>query len=154
MKVKDVMSKSPKAVYPYYTVKRVLKTLSKNRISACPVVNKNRNVVGIVAKRDVLKLIDVHSKIFASTSDLFGLVVAVLKDESFDSLKQTFKTLLNHRVDEIMTKKVYTIKPEDDLYKAIKLLDNYEINTLPVVKNKKLVGVISRTDVIRTLAEL
>jgi len=54
-------------------------------------------------------------------------------------------------VREIMTKEVITISPDDFAFRAFKLLNEHRIGRLPVVENGGLVGIISRTDLMRTL---
>ncbi len=57
----------------------------------------------------------------------------------------------NALVGDVMTKKVVTISPSDSAFKAFKLLNEHRIGRLPVTKNGELVGIVSRTDLMRTL---
>ncbi|HWQ70634.1 MAG TPA: CBS domain-containing protein [Patescibacteria group bacterium] len=58
------------------------------------------------------------------------------------------------KVKEIMTKKVVTVAPETPIADAARLLLNRRIGALPVVKDSKLVGIITETDIIRALIDL
>jgi acetoin utilization protein AcuB len=58
------------------------------------------------------------------------------------------------KVKEIMTKKVVTVVPETPISDAARLLLNRRIGALPVVKDAKLVGIITETDIIRALIDL
>ena len=54
---------------------------------------------------------------------------------------------LTTKVDECMTKKVYFVKPEDDIYDAVKLMTEKKIKKLPVIKDGQLLGIITATDI-------
>jgi CBS domain-containing protein len=51
-------------------------------------------------------------------------------------------------VDEVMSHNVFTVRPETSLAAAVELLRRHRIGSLPVVKNKKLVGIITRSDIL------
>ena len=55
------------------------------------------------------------------------------------------------KVEDVMSKEVVTVEPEDSALKAFRLMNEYRIGRLPVVKKGELVGIISRTDLMRTL---
>jgi acetoin utilization protein AcuB len=57
-------------------------------------------------------------------------------------------------VKEIMTKKVIAVTPETPIAEAARLLLNRRIGALPVLKNEKVVGIITETDMIRALIDL
>ena len=153
MLVKNMMSKSPIALKPSCTLKDVLDTLAKNKISGCPVTDAKNSVVGVITQSDILKIIDVHSKI-QTPDDLFSLVLAVIHTEKYDGLKDTIKQILNLKIKDFMSKDVVVIRHDEDLYKAARLMNSYDIDRLPVVKNDKLVGIITRWDIIRALEQL
>ena len=54
---------------------------------------------------------------------------------------------LTTKVDECMTKKVFYVKPEDDLHDAVELMSENMIKKLPVLKNNQLVGILTATDI-------
>jgi len=67
-----------------------------------------------------------------------------------DALKDgTIK--IDTTVEEIMTKDVKTVKPEDNLRNALDVLSEYMITGIPVIKNNKLVGIISEADIIKVM---
>ena len=153
MIVKDMMTKNPIALRPDATLKKVLDTLAKNKISGCPVTDSKKRVIGVITQSDILKIIDVHSKIQTS-DDLFSLVLAVIHSEKYDGLKDTLKGMLNMKIKDFMSKDVITIEHNEDLYKAARLMNSYDVDRLPVIQDDKLVGILTRWDIIRVLEKL
>lgn len=154
MIVKDIMTKNPVTVTPNDRLKKVLNVLSKNKISGCPVVNRDKNVLGVITQTDILNSIDVHSKIHKSGNDMFSLVLAVIKSERYDDLKKMIKKVMEMPVKNFMKKKVVTAGIYDDIYKAAKLMNRHDIDRLLVTNDRKLVGIITRWDIIRALEKL
>jgi len=148
IKVKDVMTKKPITLFQNDTLRQTLKVLVKNRITGCPVVDSRNNLVGIVAQADVLKLIDVYGKIQKS-GDFLSFISSFVKDGSLD-----IKKLHNIKVKDFCNKKAITIAHDSSIYDAARLMNKYDIERLPVVKTKKLVGIVTRTDIIKTLERM
>ncbi|HIG97464.1 MAG TPA: CBS domain-containing protein [Candidatus Aenigmarchaeota archaeon] len=152
MKARDIMTKRPITVRPADTLGKVVRILADKKISGCPVVEKGK-LVGIVTQTDVIRTMDVYEKINKG-SDMFSLVVAVIKSNEYDNMKVQLKKMLNMKVREFMEKKVVSIEEDDDVYKAAKLIDRHSVDRLPVVKKGKLTGIVTKTDIIKELEKL
>lgn len=153
MLVREAMTKDAVTVKPDDTLEYLLDLMAKNNISGCPVVSR-KNVIGVISQTDILKLIDVHSKIQTPDSVLFPLILAVIKSEHYDSLKEALKDILNLKVKDFMSKIVVTIDVDEDIYTAARLMNKNDVNRLPVLDEKKFVGIIARGDIIRALDKL
>jgi CBS domain-containing protein len=153
MQVKDVMTKRVIALKPDDSVKNALILLSKKGISGAP-VEKGGKVVGILSQTDLVRFIDYHTpKIYYKSSKLFPLVLALIKgNDDFSSTKKALGKLNDLKVRDIMTKKVLSVNEDDDVLVAANLMDVNRINRLPVLRRKKLCGIVSRADIIRALA--
>ena len=120
-KCSDVMTENPVYALPDDTVEKVAQLMKKEDIGPVPVVDDERNkrLVGIVTDRDLaLK------------------VVAEGRDP------QTTK------VEEVMTRKLITCRPDDDVESAMKAMAQYQLRRIPVVDEaNRLVGIISQADV-------
>jgi CBS domain-containing protein len=120
-KCSEVMTENPVYALPDDTVDKVAQLMKKEDIGPVPVVDDERNkrLVGIVTDRDLaLK------------------VVAEGRDP------QTTK------VEEVMTRKLITCRPDDDVESAMKAMAQYQLRRIPVVDNDdRLVGIISQADV-------
>ena len=146
------MTKRPISIKKTDTLKKALKLMAKNKISGCPVVDSKKNIIGIVSQADVIRLIDVYSKIHVS-EDAFDFFYSMMKSKD-GALKKEVKKIENKKVKDFMKKKVVTIDADRDFYTAARMLNKHDIDKLPVVKNKKLVGIVSRSDIIKALEKL
>ena len=152
MKVQKAMAKKPLYLKNNDTLSYAVKVFSKNDISGCPVIFKKR-VVGIITRTDIINAIDPHSRIIKDI-DLIALVDATLKDSRFENMKRSIKKTMAMPIDRFMNKKVVCIEENDDVYNAARLMNKRDISILPVVRDRKLVGVLTRTDIIRILHRL
>ncbi len=124
MLVKDAMNKKIIVTKPDVTVRDIAKVMTRYRVGSLLVVS-NQKLLGIVTELDIIW------KIVANDMDP--------------------KTTL---VQDIMTKKVITIKSDKTLEDATHLMVENEIKKLPVLKNNKLVGIITATDLISVQPKL
>ena len=154
MKVKEAMTRSPFSLRPSDSIKTVLDTLAERKISGCPVVDSKGRVLGVITQTDILRIIDVHSGIQKPGTDLFSLVLASIRSESYDSMKTALKKVMNLKIRDFMAKDVVSIDHEEDIYTAARLMNKHDVDRLPVVKDDKLVGILTRWDVIRALEKL
>lgn len=153
MKVRQIMTKNPVTTSPDDTLENVLNILTKNKISGCPVVYKKK-LLGVIAESDIIRVIDVHTKIHKPESGLFPLILAAIKSEQYDALRAALKDVLNLKVRKFMSKKIVNIDVEEDIYRAARIMNHHDIDRLPVTEKNKLVGIITRWDIIRALEKL
>ncbi len=99
--------------------------LLKNNISGAPVIDDNNNLCGILSEKDCLR-------IFANGS---------------------FYDMPGGSVSQFMTDVVLTVEPTSDLFSVADKFLKHNFRRMPVVKGKKLVGQISRRDVLRAIQD-
>lgn len=156
MLVREAMTKKVITFKPEDTLETVLEQLTKNRITGAPVVEKGR-VVGVVTEEDVIRTINAYDpQVHLDTDEAFAVVLAVLKHgvrgKEFDAIRRDVIGSEKIRVKHFMQKKVITIQPEARLEAAAARMVHYKVKRLPVVtKEGKLVGIISRADIIEAL---
>lgn len=154
MQIKKVMTKNPITLKPIDSLEKAIHTLADNKISGCPVVDSKKNVVGMITESDILRIIDIHSSI-KSSSALLPLILGIIKSsEHFEDVKKSFQKVLDLEVKDFMVEDVISVDVEDDVYKAARLMNKHKINRLPVLDKNKLVGIISRADIIKALEKL
>jgi acetoin utilization protein AcuB len=133
MLVSECMRRDPLTVKKDDSFRYALKLIRKEGIRHLPVVD-GRRVAGIVTDRDLRQ----SGPSTASTLEVHEL-----------------NYLLEHlTIQDIMTTDVITVTPESDLLDAARLLLTHKIGCLPVVEREHLVGIITRSDMIRALVEL
>jgi len=150
MKVRDAMTHSPVSVKRTHTLKHALHTIAEHDISGCPVTDSRNNVVGVVSQSDILNILDVHGKVH-KTKDMLSFVLSAIKSEKFERLKAPLRRVLEKEVRHFMSADPVTVNADDDLYSAAKILSRHDIDRLVVVKNRRLVGVLTKSDLIKAL---
>ena len=154
MLVRKVMTRKVITVKKDDTLEKVLEKFSKHHISGMPVVEKGR-LIGIVSESDVIKAIDAYdSKVHFDTDEGFAVILAVLKHKrQFDAIKNEIIGSENIRVKSFMVREVITASPDMGIIDAARLMTRKKLKRLPVVKGKKLVGILSRADIVRSLGK-
>jgi CBS domain-containing protein len=148
MKVRDVMTRKPLTVKQDSTLKDALTLLSKNNITGCPVVDGGRNLVGVVGQTDIIKLVDVYGKVNKS-GEFLSFISSFAKNKSLN-----IKKLHNIKVKEFCNKNPVVIDHNDAVYDAARAMNRHDIERLPVLDGKKLVGIVTRTDLIRAFEKM
>lgn len=143
-KASETMVKQVISVNENDSVLTVLKAFVEHRISGVPIINKNNEPVGFISDGDIMNNIGYHDpKVFFF--DAFSSATLIDSEPFEDKIK----TLMSRNVMEIATKRVITVDDDEDLDQVAKILGSKKIKKVPVVSKKKLVGIISRGDIVR-----
>ncbi|MCL5265616.1 MAG: CBS domain-containing protein [Chloroflexi bacterium] len=147
MKVSDIMTREVIAVTPDTSVSEIAKLMVGKDISGVPVVVDGR-VVGIITETDlVARNAYLHFPTFVQILD------ARIYLQSPRHFEEELRRMLGTTAADVMTKEVKTVKPDADVAEVATLMFEKHVNPVPVVKNGKLVGIVSRADVIRLLVQ-
>jgi CBS domain-containing protein len=151
MKIQEAMQKDVIKFQPEDRIVEVAQRLRKNKISGAPVINKEGMVVGIISEGDIMRLLEVHSPrinlILPAPLDLIELPVRMKYE--LDEIAEDMNKAASILIREIMTKKVITIGPDEDISDAAQLMDTHDIKRLPVVDDTgKMIGIVTRGDII------
>jgi len=144
MRAGDVMTRNVATVAPETTVDKIVETLMNRHISAVPVVDEAGRVVGIVSEGDLVRRQELGTDKHPSW---WLRLIGPSEDRAHDYLK-------SHGIHakNIMTKDVVTVSEDTHLAKVADILENKRIKRVPVLRDGKLVGLVSRADIIRGLA--
>ncbi len=155
MLVRAAMTKKVITLKPHDTLEDAVRKFVRHRISGAPVIDEKNHVVGVVSESDIISAIDAYNpKIHYDSDTSFAVILAVLKrKEQFEAVKQEIIGSQKVLVEDFMEKNIITIEPEKSISEAARIMTRNKVKRLPVVKNKKLVGVISRADIIRALGK-
>lgn len=144
----QIMSRDVISVSLQTTVKEIAAILNEKKISGLPVVNEKKELVGIVSEGDLIwKVARPH---IPPHIQLLGGIIFL---ENFGEISLELKKMMALTASEIMTSKVVTITEETAVEDAAALMLNKKINRLPVTRGKEVVGIITRSDIIRTLSQ-
>lgn len=130
MIVEEIMQTEVETLTAEDTIEQAIKLLREKKIRHIPIVDENRSVIGIVSDRDVKD----------GTPSIFQ------KDKAAEELQNPLKLIMN--------KDVITGHPLDFVEEAAALFYEHRIGCLPIVKENKLVGIITETDLLYTLIQL
>ncbi len=152
MKVKDVMNKKVITCAPSDVISDVTKKLRTHNISGLPVVERKK-VIGVITESDILKLLRTpeYSDELWLPSPLELIEVPIRELIEWTKTKKALEKIGNKPVAKVMTQRAYTISPEESVEKAAEMMAKYHVNRLPVVEDDKLVGIITRGDIIAGL---
>lgn len=151
MKAKDLMTKRLITVKPNDTIRKVVHILADKNISGCPVVAGDR-LVGVVTQTDIVRAIDVYGKI-NKPADALSLIAAIVNSDKA-STKSQLRSMLTTKVKDFMKSNVVFVEEGEDIYKAANLLNRHKIDRLPVVSAGKLVGILTKADIVKALGKL
>ncbi len=150
---KDIMTAPALSVTGDQTVREVLEMLAEKKISGFPVVNEENQVIGIISDTDIIRYS--HTINVIPLSNLSGWVSPYADISDLASMRKGFDMLHTTSVSQIMTKKVYTIMEDEAATDVAKLMNKRKINRVPVVDAAgKLVGIITRSDMVQCMANL
>ena len=146
LKAKDIMMKAVITVEPNTTIEEFARILMQNKISGAPVVDDKGQVKGIVTEND---LISKDSRLHIPTIlRLFDAYIPLGTSKMEDDIKRMAATT----VGEICTKDVITVDEESSLEYVATLMTEKKIHLLPVMKGKKVSGIIGKKDIIKSMA--
>lgn len=156
MSVQNVMSREVVTIDAEMRLRSAWISLMENNISGAPVVDEEGLLIGIVSIKDI------HEAIFENFNKAKALQKGNMQPDDGDEsgcnetkeLTMALNALFDSRVSDILPASQYVerLGPLDSLERAIKLMADKSVNRLPVVKEDRVVGIITRQDVIMVLS--
>ncbi|HKG37951.1 MAG TPA: CBS domain-containing protein [Conexibacter sp.] len=146
--VVDIMQRDPVSVTPEDTVETLLRTLREHELPGVPVVNGGGRCIGIVTESDLVLVDEEEDLRLPLHIDLFGGTIFLGRLKPFED---RVKKAIASTVADMMTEDPTTVAPDTDLHEAARLIAEHRHNRLPVVEHGRLVGVVTRLDVLEAL---
>jgi CBS domain-containing protein len=143
---KDIMTTKVITVAKETSVKDLADILWKNRISGAPVVDRDNVLVSVVTESD---LIDQNKKVHIPK--MIAILDSVLLLEKPGKMKEDIQKMTGATVQDIMARELVTVTADTSLDEIATIMAEKRVHTLPVVAGKQLIGVIGKSDIIRTL---
>jgi len=144
MKAGDIMSTKVVTVSPSTSVRDVAELMVEKHVSGLPVLNDNGTLVGMVSEGDLLRRPEIGTEKQRRRWVSFFSGV----DEQAREFTKTHAL----RTGDVMTDQVIHISEDTPLGEAVGLMEKRNIKRLPVLSDGKLVGILSRADLLRALA--
>ncbi|MEA2423116.1 MAG: hypothetical protein QOF55_2215 [Thermoleophilaceae bacterium] len=146
--VREYMDADPATITPGTSAEDVAKLLGTHELHGVPVVNEAGRCVGIVTENDLVMADDEGDLHIPHYVELFGGLVFL---ESVRGFEKRLKKAMAATAADLMTQDPTTVGPDADVHEAARVISSSGHNRLPVVEHGRLVGVITRADVLRAL---
>jgi len=144
MRAIDVMVRDVVTVHPDTDVADAIKLLAERDVSALPVLDKDGNLVGVLSEADLI-----HRAEIGTEKHRPWWLEAVT---GATAVAEEFAKSHGKKVGEVMTDGVISVSEETPLSEIAALFERKRIKRVPVVKSGKLVGIVSRSNLIQALA--
>jgi CBS domain-containing protein len=146
MNARDVMTKDVVSVSPDTSVAEMVRLMLEKHISGLPVLDRNGNLVGIVTEGDCLRRAETGTE--RKRPRWLELLTGTGK------LAQEYVHSHGRKVSEVMTDDPISIGEETSLGEIVHLMEVRRIKRVPVVRNGKVVGIVSRANLLQALASV
>ncbi len=144
MLAKDVMTTEILTVTPETDVGEIAQILLDAHISAVPVIAGDGELVGIVSEGDLIHRAEAETRRRPS----WWLRLLATPEESSERYLREF----GRRARDVMTRDVITVEPDTPLTEIAAMLEKYHVKRVPVMEDGKLVGIVSRANLLRGVA--
>lgn len=143
MEAKDFMSTKLISCKEQNTVEDAAKLMTENGLSIIPIVDENQKLLGIVTESDFIGKEANIPHALASIKQLFGNIFY------FDKIEPIYNKAKKYPLSQVMTKNPTTVTPNTSLTNIVNLMISHNLKRLPVIDQDKLVGIITRKDLIK-----
>lgn len=144
----EIMDRDPATVAPDDDVETVIRAMRDNELPGVPVVNEGGRCIGIVTEADLVLPDDDGDLHLPHYVNIFGGTVFLEPLKRFeDRLRKAFAS----SAADLMTEDPTTVAPDTSVSEAARIIHDAGHNRLPVVEHGRLVGVVTRVDVLGAL---
>src|SRR6185295_6772855 len=144
MKASDIMTAQVITVNPNTAVRHIAALLFKHRISAVPVL-ENGKLVGILSEGDLLHRHEIGTECTVRSGSWWLRLLSA--DRSVAEYVKSHAT----RARDIMTKDVISVAPDTPIAQIARLLEKHGVKRVPVLQGERLVGIVSRSNLVQAL---
>jgi CBS domain-containing protein len=146
MKAADIMTRNVVSAQPETTILEAAQLMLQHRISGLPVLDGERHIVGMVTEGDFLRRVETDTQPQRPRWVQFFLGPGRLAEE--------YVRTSGRKVEDVMTRRVHTIGEGTPLNDVVELMEHRRIKRVPVLRDFKLVGIVSRANLLHALASL
>jgi CBS domain-containing protein len=142
MQASDIMSVNACSAGPDTPINEIARKLCDRNISAMPIVDRDGKVLGIVSEGDLLRRIELGTVKKPRWTDIFAGDAALARD---------YVKSHGRAAKDVMTHPAIVVEEDADIAEIANLLESHRIKRVPVVRDGRLVGIVSRSDIVRGL---
>ena len=146
IKAKDIMTRDVVSVSPETDIEELARLFVEKNVSTMPVIDDQGHLAGIISESD---LVERDQPLHIPT--VISIFDWVLYLESGKKFKEELKKISARKVSEICSGKVVTCTPETSVPEVAQLMTENHVHLIPVMDGGKVVGVVARLDIIRSM---
>lgn len=146
LKAKDIMTPAPVTLNPETDIRTAVAVLIEKKINGAPVVDATGKVVGVLCQSDL-----VAQQKRVTMPSLLAVLDGFIALSSREDFEREIKKIAASRVAEAMTPNPVVITPDTPIDEIATAMVNEKLYTLPVVDEGRLVGVVGKEDILKTL---
>ncbi|ABI69181.1 CBS domain containing membrane protein [Syntrophomonas wolfei subsp. wolfei str. Goettingen G311] len=148
MLAKDIMTREVITVGKNDSLEEVARILLEEKISGVPVIDADSYVIGIVTEKDlIVKASELKMPFYVT---LFDSIIFLENPIRFNN---NIKKFTASQVEDAMTTKVIMVEEDTEVSRIVEIMQDKRVNRVPVVRHGKLVGIISRNDILKSLVK-
>ena len=147
IKAEDIMTRDMIVVQADWEIGKAVDILLSNHINGVPVVDKNGDLKGILCQSDLI-----FQQKQVSLPPILTFLDSIIPLSSSKRLEKEFQKIAATTVEQAMIHNPVTVEPKTSINKIAALMVEKHFHTIPVVDQNKLVGIIGKEDVLKTLA--
>ena len=144
MKAADVMTREIISILPDASIMEAVRLMLQHKISGLPVIDAAGKLEGIVTEGDFLRRVETGTERKRSRFVEFLLGPGRLAEE--------YTHASSRRVNEVMTPDVHTVTEDAPLEQIVHLMERHRVKRIPVVRGDRMVGIVTRKNLMRALA--
>jgi len=145
-KARDIMETNIISITPDTEIPRAVKILLDNHINGVPVVNDKKELVGILCQSDLI-----FQQKEMPIPPIFTILDSIIPLSSSKKLEENLQKISAASVEQAMVKNPVTVTADTPVSEIASLMVERHFHTIPVVDGKKLMGIIGKEDVLKTL---
>jgi CBS domain-containing protein len=146
MQVRDVMTANVISVAAQATILEAARTMLRNRISGLPAVDADGRLVGMVTEGDFLRRSEIGTERRRPKWLEFVLGPGRMAED--------YVRAAGRKVEDVMTRDPVSVREDDDLETVVELMERRHVKRFPVLRDDKIVGIVSRANLMRALVGL
>jgi CBS domain-containing protein len=146
MRAAAIMTRDPIVVHPESSIMQAVQLMLQRKISGLPVTNGAGELVGIITEGDLLRRVETGTMRRRPRWIQFFLGAGRMADE--------YSHACGRKVSEVMNSPVRTVDEEASLDQIVRIMERHQVKRVPVMRGKNIVGIVSRSNLLRALATL
>lgn len=145
---KDIMTRDVITIHLSASLRELSRVLAENRITGIPVIDDDERLVGMISMRDLIREEVRTLGANPDYQDIYELFSSALDMEEAEGV-----AVRHVWVEEIMSRTLYTADESVSVRELCVIMNKRKVHRLPILRDGKLVGLVTATDLIRTIAE-